>query len=105
MEGEKKTPDWAREPEPDSEAKLTIIQNEHNDNFDTVEKWLERDERVVSFGIDNGRHYTVPDGDDLPEWYAIRITTYHKYREDLKKDLQQWLDTEHESFCLRVKYF
>ena len=101
----KEIPDWAKDPDPDSEAGLTITQNEDDDNFDVVEKWLEQDSRVIAFGRDYGRHYTVPDGDELGEWHAIRITTLNKYREDVKDDLQKWLDTEHKSDCLTVNYF
>lgn len=88
------TPGWARDPEPDSPASLTIIQSFNDDGFEPIREWLQADPRVTGETTENGRHYSVPDGDDLPEWYAIRISTTFQHRESLKDDLQKMIDRE-----------
>ncbi len=90
----RETPKWARDPEPDSHAMLTITQSIDDDGFEPIKAWLQADPRVTGQTTDNGRYYTVPDGDDLPEWYAIRINTVHEHRESRKDDLQKMIDTD-----------
>ena len=98
------TPEWARDPEPNSPASLTITQNLDDDGFEPIKAWLQADSRVTGETTDNGRHYSVPDGDDLPEWYAIRINTIHKHRESLKDDLQKMIDSDLDG-GFKVEYF
>jgi len=100
----RETPEWARDPDPDSPASLTITQNLNDDGFEPIRAWLQADPRVTSETTDNGRHYSVPDGDDLPEWYAIRISTIHKHREPLKDDLQKMIDSDLDG-SFTVEYF
>jgi hypothetical protein len=97
-------PKWAREPEPDTPASLTITQNFNDDGFEPIRAWLQADSRVAAESTDNGRHYSVPDGDDLPEWYAIRISTTYKQRESLKEDLQKMIDTDLQG-RFKVEYY
>ena len=93
-EKDDETPDWAKDPDPDSNVSLTIIQSFNDDGFEPIKKWLQADPRVTGEATENGRHYTVPDGDDLPEWYAIRIGTTFEHRDMLKDDLQKMIDTD-----------
>lgn len=94
----------SKDPEPDASVSLTITQSFNDDGFEPIKAWLQADPRVTGETTEKGRHYSVPDRDDLPEWYAIRIGTTFEHQESLKNDLQKWIDTElDEGFT--VEYF
>ena len=58
---------------PPAEAVFSIIQTGSDAVLDRVMPLLDRDPRIISVTDEAGRWYSVPDGDDLPEWFALRV--------------------------------
>ena len=54
-------------------ARFTIHQTGDDTAVDRAQRILEADPRITSIVEEGGRWYSVPDGDDLPEWNALRI--------------------------------
>lgn len=53
-------------------AIFSVVQTGDHTVLDEVEALMAKDKRIVSIVTDSGRWYSVPDGDDLPEWFALR---------------------------------
>lgn len=55
-----------------AEAIFSVIQTGDDRTLDKVHVLLSEDPRVTAIVEESGRWYSTPDGDDLPEWFALR---------------------------------
>lgn len=55
------------------EKRFTIHQTGETDALDRIRAALGDEPAITSIVEESGRHYSVPDRDDLPEWTALRI--------------------------------
>ncbi|MBD1547551.1 hypothetical protein [Roseibium aggregatum] len=56
-----------------AEKRFTIVQTGDDDVLDRVADLLAGDDRITDVVEEGGRWYSVPDRDDLPEWFALRV--------------------------------
>lgn len=75
-------------------VQFMVTRNHSDEGLDAVERLLSEDKRVLSMGRDEGRHYSVPDGDDLPEWFSIHVSCNKKDLEALMADLETQMKAE-----------
>ena len=83
-------------PEPqDEKQRFTIHQTGEDHALDRAGEILSGDKRITSMHWETGRWYSVPDGDDLPEWFALRITCdvddLDAFMEEISEKLQEML--------------
>lgn len=73
----------------DQERKVTVLvtRNYSGEGLDKLEQLLANDVRITGMGQDEGRYHSVPDGDDLPEWFTLHIGCKAKHSEQLLKDV------------------
>ncbi len=73
----------------DDEVDFIIIQNKKDDLLDRIEHLLDEDDRILSTYSESGRHYSAPDGDDLPEWHKLGVRSLRKDQEAIMADLSE----------------
>ena len=56
-----------------AEERFTIHQTGGSAALDRIASALDAEAAITHVSEESGRHYSVPDGDDLPEWTALRI--------------------------------
>ena len=76
-----------------SKVEFMVLRNHSDDGLGTVERFLEQDTRVLSIGRDEGRYYTVPDREDLPEWFSIHANCRQNDLDALLADLTTHMKT------------
>ncbi len=74
-----------------SKAIISFVQTGDDDVLERVERLLEQDARITSITSEGGRWYSVPDGDDLPEWYALRAYCSTEEVEQIMADMSSLL--------------
>lgn len=76
------------EPEPDGE-RFTVYETGDDTYLDAVAELLAKNPEIETMVGESGRHYSVPDGDDLPEWFALRVYCARGARplDDIMNDL------------------
>ena len=62
-----------KKPGEPEDKRFTIHQTGGEGAVDAAREVLAREPRITSIVEEGGRWYSVPDGDDLPEWNALRI--------------------------------
>ena len=79
-----------------SEGKTTIliVRNYEDTGLSTLESILSDHPLVLSTVQDEGRYYSVPDRDDLPEWFSLHISCKKDDCEQLMKDIDDILDNQ-----------
>lgn len=74
--------------------KFTIHQTGESSALDRIHDFLSKDSSVTDISEQSGRHYSVPDRDDLPEWTSLWVHVRVKDFDALKAyvdDLQDRL--------------
>jgi hypothetical protein len=71
----------------DDEVDFIIIQNKKDDLLEDIEHILDVDDRILGTYLDSGRHYSVPDREDLPKWYKLGVRSLRKDRDAIMADL------------------
>ncbi|MCA8900184.1 MAG: hypothetical protein KDA53_02935 [Hyphomonas sp.] len=56
-----------------TEQRFTIHQTGSTQELDAIHRALADEPAITAIVEESGRHYSVPDGDDLPEWTALRV--------------------------------
>ncbi|MEZ5947581.1 MAG: hypothetical protein R3C13_14640 [Hyphomonas sp.] len=56
-----------------AEQRFTIHQTGGTSALYAIERALAAEPDITEIVEESGRHYCVPDGDDLPEWTALRV--------------------------------
>lgn len=78
----------------DKKVFITIHKTYNDDGLDGIELDLKEDKRVLGTNSIGGRHYSVPDGDDLPEWYSLHIWCHQRDQDALLKDIEAKLESD-----------
>ena len=73
----------------DDEVDFIITQDKKDDLLDRIDHLLDEDDRILSTYSDSGRYYSVPDRDDLPEWYKLGVRSLRKDRDAIMADLSE----------------
>jgi hypothetical protein len=68
------------------DAYFTVIENFEDTALDDIAILLRRDPRIREVYHDSGRYHSTPDGDDLPEWFALRVACKRDVLESAMKD-------------------
>lgn len=64
--------------------KFTIHQTGESSELDRIHDFLSGENAVTSISEQSGRHYSVPDRDDLPEWTSLWVHVQAKDFDALK---------------------
>lgn len=78
----------------EQEVYFSIIQNLDDNLLDRVSPLLEDDSRILFVGEDHGHHYSTPDRDDLPEWFALRVQTKSADRDAVMADIKSQISSQ-----------
>ncbi|MCC2099018.1 MAG: hypothetical protein KDJ29_19155 [Hyphomicrobiales bacterium] len=71
-----------------------VIENFEDTLLDRVSALLRRDPRVMEVYYDSGQYHSTPDGDELPEWFALRVDCKREAVADLMRDAEQAIARE-----------
>jgi hypothetical protein len=65
---------------------FTVIESFEDTALDDIAILLRRDPRIREVYHDSGRCHSTPDGEDLPEWFALRVACKRDVLESAMKD-------------------
>lgn len=72
---------------------IMILQNHERSQLDALAPHIERDERALRVKPDEGRYYSVPDGDDLAAWFTLHVTCAAEDEDALMSDVAEMAQT------------
>lgn len=75
----------AEPPLPDT-AWFSVIESVEDEVIDEVAAVLATDPRITHIEHEQGRYYSNPDRDDLPEWFALRCECRREERDQVMED-------------------
>lgn len=75
-------------------AWFSVVESVEETVLDDVAGLARKDPRISHVGYDSGRYYSVPDGDDLPEWFALRIECRKDERDAVMQALEERIRAE-----------
>ena len=80
------------DPTEDTTAWFSVIESVEDKVIDRIATVLEADPRILHISDEQGRYYSNPDRDDLPEWFALRCECHRDSIVEIMADVPRLIE-------------